>query len=189
MNCEELFDTLCWYVIHTLPKQEDRADRNLRAWNVETLAPKTRQCRYSQFTTSRSYLTKPLFPRYIFARFKLSDLYHKVRFTRGVEGLVSFNSYPTPVDDQIIASIQSRICSDGFVALGEGFSPGDEVIIKDGHFKGFRGIFDREMNDTDRVRILLQAVSFQAHFHIDRDMVKKFDRSTDHDRMDAQGSY
>lgn len=29
-----------WYVVHTNPKQEDRAYSNLRCWGVETLHPK-----------------------------------------------------------------------------------------------------------------------------------------------------
>jgi transcriptional antiterminator RfaH len=177
MNGEDMFETLCWYVIHTHPRQEDRADSNLRAWKVETLAPKTRGRRYNNFTGESSYLTRPLFPRYIFARFKIHDLYHKVRFTRGIENLVSFNGYPTPVAEEIIAAIQSRIRSDGFVALGEEFEPGDEVVIKDGPFRSFSGIFERDMNDADRVRILLQTVGYQAHIQIDRDKIKKLDHS------------
>ena len=35
------------------------------------------------------------------------------------------------------------------------------------------GVFDREMPDSDRVRILLNTVSFQAHIVVDRAVVKK----------------
>jgi transcription antitermination factor NusG len=46
-------------------------------------------------------------------------------------------------------------------------------VVKDGPLKNFAGIFEREMKDTDRVRILLEAVSYQAHVEIGRDMVKR----------------
>jgi hypothetical protein len=46
-------------------------------------------------------------------------------------------------------------------------------LVKDGPLKNFAGIFEREMKDVDRIRILLETVSYQAHIEIDRDMVKK----------------
>jgi len=114
-----------------------------------------------------------LFPSYIFARFKVDGLYHKVRYTRGIRRLVSFGDYPTVISEEIITEIQSRIKEDGFVRIDEVLIRGDEVIIKDGPFKNLAGIFDREVKGADRVRILLQTVSYQAHLVIQKDLLKK----------------
>ena len=46
-------------------------------------------------------------------------------------------------------------------------------MVKDGPLKNLAGIFEREMKDTDRIRILLESVSYQAHIEIERDMVEK----------------
>jgi transcription antitermination factor NusG len=100
-------------------------------------------------------------------------LYHKVRFTRGVSSVVSFGEEPTPIDEEVIALIQSHVKEDGFVRINEEIRPGDRVIVKDGPLKNFAGIFEREMKDTDRVRILLEVVSYQAHVEIGRDLVKR----------------
>jgi len=162
-----------WYVIYTHPKQEDRACSNLKVLGVPIFNPKIRGRRYGQFIIVPTYVTQPLFPRYIFAQFKINDLYHKVRFTRGVYSVVSFGEGPTPIDEEIIALIQSNIKEDGFVRIDEGIRPGDRVIVKDGPLKNFAGIFEREMKDTDRIRILLDAVSYQAHIEVDKDTVKK----------------
>ena len=64
-------------------------------------------------------MAKPLFPRYIFAHFKISDLYHKVRFTRDVYRVVSFGEGPTSIDEEIIALIQTNVKEDGFVRIDE----------------------------------------------------------------------
>ena len=173
MGIEHIWDTPCWYVIQTHPKQEERALSNLNAWQVETFSPKFRDRRTNEFTGKPTFLTKFLFPGYIFARFKINDLYHKVRFTRGVHSLVSFNDYPSPVNDEIISAIKSRIMDDGFVKIGEDFKPGDEVIINHGPFKNFQGIFQRETKEADRVSILLQTVSFQTHVIISREAIKR----------------
>jgi transcriptional antiterminator RfaH len=162
-----------WYVLHTHPKQEDRAACNLRVLGVQILAPKIKERRYNEFASAPTYLTKPLFPSYIFARFKVEDLYHKIRFTRGVRDLVSFNGAPVPVDETAISIIQSRVKADGFVGMNEDPAPGDNVIIKAGPFKDFCGIFEREMKDADRVRILLNTVNYQAHVEIGKSLVAK----------------
>jgi len=166
-------DVTCWYVIHTHSKQEDRAGSNLGVLGVPIFNPKVRERRYNQFVNVPTYVTRPLFPRYIFAQFKINDLYHKVRFTRGVCSVVSFGDGPTSIDEEIIALIQSKVKEDGFVRIDDEIKPSDKVIVKDGLLKNFSGIFEREMNAIDRIRILLEAVSYQAHVEIERDMVKK----------------
>jgi transcriptional antiterminator RfaH len=173
MNKSKIEEMDHWYVVHTHPKQEDRAGSNLQVLGVPIFNLKTRERHYNQYTNIPTCITKPLFPRYIFARFKIDDLYHKVRFTRGVSSVVSFGEEPAQIDEEIIAIIQSYVKEDGFVKISEEIRPGDRVVVKDGPLKNFAGIFEREMKDTDRVRILLEAVSYQAHVEIGRDMVKR----------------
>jgi len=173
MNNAAIEDVTRWYVIHTHSKQEDRAGGNLRVLGIPIFDPKIRERRYNQFSMAATYVTKPLFPRYIFAQFKVHDLYHKVRFTRGVYGVVSFSEGPTPVAEEVIMLIRSNIKEGGFVRIDEEIRPGDRVTVIDGPLKNFAGIFEREMKDTDRIRILLESVSYQAHIEIEKDMVKK----------------
>jgi transcriptional antiterminator RfaH len=90
-------DTARWYVTHTHPMQEERAGSNLRVLGIPTFNPKIRKLRYNQFAIAPNYVVKPLFPRYIFAQFRMDNLYHKVRFTRGIYNVVSFGEGPTPI--------------------------------------------------------------------------------------------
>jgi transcriptional antiterminator RfaH len=166
-------DTLSWYVVHTHPKQEDRSHINLRACGIETLAPKLRVNRYNEFTGKPIHIVKPLFPSYIFSRFIYNELFHKVRYARGVHSLVSFNNKPALVDDEIIDLLRSQMGVDGFVKTLDEFKAGDEVVINKGRFQDFYGVFERGIPDSDRVRILLNTVSFQAHVVVDRAFVTK----------------
>src|SRR5215216_2449652 len=165
-------DDYLWYVICTHPRQEDRAESNLNAWNVETFAPRIKKKRYNQFTGAAIQLVKPLFPRYIFAILKLSEMLQKARYTRGVHSVVGFGAGPSPVDEVIIKIIRSRIGDDGFIQLGERLKVGDAVMIKDGSLRNFTGIFERDIKESDRVMILLNTISFQGHLQIDRDLVR-----------------
>jgi transcriptional antiterminator RfaH len=164
---------MAWFLIHTNPRQEERTTTNLRAWNVETFSPLIRERRSNQFSGEVVYVTKPLFGRYVFARFQLSRLFHKVRYTRGVSQLVSFGGDPVEVDNEIIELIRSRIGEDGFVQIGCDLQPGDPVAIREGALKDFTGVFEREMRGSDRVVLLLDAVSYQARVQIERSLLRK----------------
>lgn len=162
-----------WYVVHTRPKQEDRTAGNLLTLGLEMLNPKLRVTKYNEFTGNPTRLVKPLFPGYIFACFRFSESYHRVRFTRGVHSVICFNDEPSTVDDEIIELIRSRVDKDGFVKTLDELKAGDDVRISDGRFQNLCGVFEREMPDSDRVSVLLNAVSFQAHVVVDRGVVSK----------------
>lgn len=166
-------DGLRWYVIRTKPQEEERAARNLTAWRVETFAPVWKSPRRNQFTGKLSYVVKPLFPRYIFARFDAHVLLQKINYTRGVQNVLNFGNGPTEIEDEIIAIIRSRVGRDGFVKMGDDFKSGDKVRITEGPMSGLVGIFERDAKDKDRVTILLTAISFQSHVMIERELIEK----------------
>jgi transcriptional antiterminator RfaH len=174
MSCATLADIPQWYAIHTHPKQENRAESNLKAWSVEVFLPRIRDCRFNEYTYEPSYFIKPLFPGYLFARFELSYLFHKVRFTRGVHSIVCVGDAPASVDDSVIEIVASQIDEAGFVKIGAGLEPGAKVLIQTGPFKGLTGIFERDTSEIDRIKILLDCVSFQARVEVDRRHVKAF---------------
>jgi len=166
MNCATVIDIPRWYAIHTHSKQENRVESNLKAWNVEIFLPRIRGCRFNVFTDEPSYFIKPLFPGYLFARFALNDLLHKVRFTRGVHSVVSIGNAPASIDDSVIDIIATQIDDEGFVKIGADLEPGAKVLIQAGPFKGLTGIFEREASAADRIKILLDCVCFQAHVEV-----------------------
>lgn len=176
MDSTKAFEPSRWYAIHTRPKEEDRAEMNLKAWGMATLAPKIKETRYNQFTGNPTFFTKSFFPRYLFAWFNAGTLLHQVCYTRGVHSVVSFNHLPLEVDDEAIALIQSRMDKDSFVRMENEPEPGDEVTINNGSLKGLNGIFHKGTKGSDRVSIFLQAVSFQAHVIIDKSLIQRSER-------------
>lgn len=162
-----------WYAVYTKPKDEERADKNLMAWGVETFAPKIQERHYNQFTNAPSYLIKPLFPRYIFARFIASTLLRKIYYTRGVQSIVSLGDTPVVVDDDVIEMIQLRMNQDGFVNIEEELNINDKVMIKGGVLKNFAGIFDRRIKSTARIMILLTCITYQGRVSVEEQLVEK----------------
>jgi transcription antitermination factor NusG len=173
MDEKQIKADLHWYVVYTNPKQERRAESNLSAWGVETLYPKIKKARRNAFTGLPVYETAPLFPRYIFARFCAEKLMHKVCFTRGVNSIVCFDNVPAQIEDETIALITSNIDEAGFAKIGEPFKVGDRLLIQAGPLKGLVGVFERQMKDSERISLLLDAVSYQSRTIIRREMVVK----------------
>jgi len=173
INSEATCGAARWYVVHTNAKQEARAASNLRAWRVETFTPKLKERRDNLYTGVPAFVIKPLFPRYIFARFEAGTLLHKVCFTRGVRSVINFGGIPTQVDDEVISIIQSQVGKGGYIQVDEKLRLGDKVMINDGPLKSLFGIFERETKDADRVALLLTAVNYQCRVVIERELVKK----------------
>lgn len=162
---------LRWYVVQTKPREEERADYNLQAWKVETFAPKIKTRRLNEFNQRSTFISKALFPGYIFARFDASTSLHDINATRGIQRVVRFGDVLIPVDDQVVDMIRMRT-RDGFVQVGEEIPPGGKCTICDGPFNGLIGVLERKMNDNERVMLLLNCVSYQGHFTIERDRLK-----------------
>jgi transcriptional antiterminator RfaH len=161
-----------WYAIHTKPKQEDRADANLRHWGLDTLTPRVADPWRDVSSHKAVDRVRPLFPGYLFARFDATALLHKVRLTRGVHSVVGFGELATPIDDEIIEFIRSRLSEDG-CALLDAFQPGDAVEIVDGPMRSVVGVFQRDLGDQDRVVILLTAIGTCARVNVAKALVRK----------------
>lgn len=160
-----------WYAVYTKPREEDRAESNLRAWGVQTLLPRFKEQRCRELSSNARL--KHLFPRYIFAHFNCDTSLHKVNYTRGVCGVVKFGDKPCPIDDIIIETIQAQIGQEGYINFEETFCSGDHVTIQDGPFKSLHGTVEREMSDSDRLVVLLSSVSYQGRLMIEKALVKK----------------
>jgi transcriptional antiterminator RfaH len=162
-----------WYLVYTNLKQEERANENLKAWGVETVYAKLRARRYNEFTGAPTYITQPLFPRYLFVKFNAREQLSKVRFTRGIQNVVCFGESLATVDHEIIEIIRERIDENGFVKINQELKPGDKVVISAGPLKNLIGIFEREVKGSDRITILLTAIGYQGHLMVERDLVKR----------------
>ena len=162
-----------WYAINTKPNQEQRVLLNLISGGIETFNPKIKSYRVNDFTGKKTFFKKNLFPSYIFAKFDLSKDYNKVRFTRGLQSIVSLGGKPCIVDDDIIELLKTNADADGFITFEKKLHPGDKVIIQKPYLKDFTGVFVRELSDNSRIQILLSTVTYQLNLIVDKNFVVK----------------
>jgi transcription elongation factor/antiterminator RfaH len=143
-----------WFLAHTLPKSEWKAELHLGAQGFRTFQPQIRKTiRHArQLKTVRA----PLFPRYLFVILDLErDRFLSVRSTVGVSSLFSNrDGRPVPVPIGIVESLIER-SDDSLTRLDNDLVKGQQVRILTGPFVDFTGTLDR-LNAAGRVRVLLQ---------------------------------
>jgi transcriptional antiterminator RfaH len=160
-----------WYVIQSKPKQEIRAEENLRAWNVETLLP--RLLRPARSTTAMRVRIEPLFPGYLFARFDVGEMFCKMRYTRGVSKILGTSEGPTPLADSVIDMIKERMDAAGVVTATPTLRPGDRVRIIGGPFKDFLAVFEYSATAAQRVTVLLATLNAQVRVALDGHLIER----------------
>jgi len=142
-----------WYVIHTKPRQEQRALANLvqQGYNCYLPLLATEKLR----TGALTLVQEPLFARYLFISLDASQSgksWSPIRSTLGVSRLVSFGTEPAKVDASLIESL--RLHASQLHSQPERlFRPGDRVQIKDGPFAGLEAIY--QMDDGERRAMVL----------------------------------
>jgi transcriptional antiterminator RfaH len=141
-----------WFLAHTLPKSERRAEMHLRAQGFRTYLPQIKKTvRHArQFREVQA----PLFPRYMFLIIDPSrDRWLSVRSTVGVSSLFTCEGRPVPVPAGIVESLIAH--SDGsLTSLDAGLTKGQSVRIVSGPFANLVGTLDR-LDAAGRTRVLL----------------------------------
>ena len=145
-----------WWLVHTKPRQEDKALANLEAQGFECYLPLLPVEVLQR--GSLKVKDQPLFPRYLFARPSINgagENWGVIRSTLGVNRLVTFGQTPAKVPDELVAQIREH-CSQG--VQSRHFEPGERVEVASGPFAGLEAIY--QMADGEgRVMVLLNILS------------------------------
>jgi transcription elongation factor/antiterminator RfaH len=149
-----------WFLAHTLPKSEWKAELHLGAQGFRTYLPQIQKTiRHArQLRTVRS----PLFPRYLFVILDLErDRWLSVRSTVGVSHLfISQDGRPVPVPVGIVESLIER-SEAGITRLDISLVKGQHVRILSGPFADFVGTLER-LDAAGRVQVLLEMMGTEV---------------------------
>lgn len=146
-----------WYACYTMARREKKVHARFGERGLESFLPIVP--RTSQWHDRRKRIEWPLLPGYVFARFRLPELYH-VLGTPGVSSVVRMNGLPAPISDEEIRNI-ARFAT----ALAESkieprqvrFREGQRVRIVSGPFEGIEGIV-LELRGRRRVLVGLRTI-------------------------------
>ena len=147
-----------WYLVHTKPRQEQRALLNLTQQGYECYLPLIATEKLRQRTVQ--VVQEPLFSRYLFAHLDTSlagKSWGPIRSTIGVCRLVAFGAEPAKVDATLIELLRAQHDA-AQQATTRLFQSGDRVQIKDGPFAGLEAVY--QMPDgASRAMVLIDILS------------------------------
>jgi len=161
-----------WYCLHTKRYKENWVARQLTESCEEVYLPLLRERR--RVRRQLTWRVEPVFPGYLFARFKVAERFRTVRYTPGVVKVVSTHEGgPIEVDQAIINVLRQHSCN-GYIAVQPApFSPGEELEVTDGPFQGLRALFQQELKAGARVAVLLELLSSRVRVELPHAYVQK----------------
>ena len=143
-----------WYCVCARPKHEHIAAARLREAGLEVFLPRIRFKKAS--VRGPVWVTEPLFPHYLFARFNLHASRRLVRNASGVSRIVRFGEFVPAVPDEVIAELRARLGSEELRVIEDDFAPDDRVQIADGALRGLNAVVTQVRPAIERITVLLE---------------------------------
>jgi transcription elongation factor/antiterminator RfaH len=139
-----------WFLVHTQPNRERRAELHLGRQGFRTHFP-TIQKTIRHARQPRS-VRAPLFPRYLFIILDLErDRWLSVRSTVGVSALFACDGRPIPVPEGIVETLIENTDEANLTLFNSGLRAGQPVRILSGPFV----VRLERLDGAGRVRVLL----------------------------------
>ena len=159
-----------WYCARTKPKHEHIAAANLRKnLNLEVFHPRLRIERATRRGVMR--VSEPLLPCYIFFRCIIDEKLGEIQRTNGVNTVVHFARRIPKIADAVIEELKECFEGEETMTVEDRLSPGDEVVVVDGAFRGMRAFVLRVMPARRRVQVLLDVLGRPTPAEVDDNSV------------------
>jgi len=161
----ELAQGARWYLVHTRPNSERKAEFNLEAQGFKTFLPQIeRTVRHARRLTT---VRRPLFPRYLFVRLDIGqDRWLCVNGTIGVTRLFTQEGRPVAVPFGIVETLLAHSDA-GLTRLDHSLAEGQRVRILSGPLANFTATVLR-LNARHSVDVLLEIMGAAVSVSVDR---------------------
>ena len=145
---------MAWYVVYTKSRSEKKVNKELIDKGYSSYLPIIKTMK--QWSDRKKKVEQPLIPGYVFVNTN-QTYFTKILQISGVVNFVKFNKLPARVRDVDIENIKILLRETEHVSVtNQQFTKGEEVLISDGKFKGFKGIIDYQRGKSSLVLSLLE---------------------------------
>lgn len=164
-SSQELAQDARWYLVHTRPNTERKAERNLQAQDFKTFLPEVEKTvRHARRLTT---VRRPLFARYLFVSLNLAcDRWISINGTIGVSRLVAQDGRPAAVPAGIVETLLAH-SDEGVTRLDHALAQGQRVRILSGPLADFTATIMR-LDARHRVDVLLEIMGGAVSASLDR---------------------
>ena len=130
-----------WYALYTKPRWEKKVAKELEENGIETYCPQITEVR--QWSDRKKKVTSPLFKSYVFVHLEEKDR-AKVFDVPGVVQYLFWLGKPAVIRDEEITTIKNWLEDESVEDIEVNhLSPGDELTIAGGSFKGKEAVIER----------------------------------------------
>ncbi|MGB2897176.1 MAG: transcription termination/antitermination NusG family protein [Anaerolineales bacterium] len=165
--------TNLWHVLRSKPHKEDSLFRFVTAEGYRVFYPQIP----ANPVNPRARKIQSYFPGYMFVHACLADIgQNAFQYLPFSMGLIWLGGEPAVVLDRVVHALQTRLAEiwDAGGLTCRDLEPGQRVIIQEGVFEGYEGIFDAYLSGNARVQILLKMLNDRfVPMEIDRALVAK----------------
>jgi len=170
LNFKMKIESPAWYCARTKPKHEHIAAANLRKnLNLEVFHRRLQMERATR--RGVMHVSEPLFPCYIFFRCIIDEKLGEIQRTNGVNTVVHFARRIPKIADAVIEELKECFEGEETMTVEDRLSPGDEVVVVDGAFRGMRAFVLRVMPARRRVQVLLDVLGRPTPAEVDDNSV------------------
>ena len=155
-----------WYLVHTRPNSERKAELNLKAQGLKTFLPQIEKTiRHARRLTN---VRRPLFGRYLFVSLDIDqDRWSPINSTIGVSRLVAQEGRPAAVPFGIVETLLAHSDDAGLTRLDHALAQGQRVRILSGPLADFTATIMR-LDARRRVDVLLEVMGSAVSVSLDR---------------------
>jgi transcriptional antiterminator RfaH len=167
-----------WYVLRSKPRKEATLFRLAQQHGHQVFYPRIPV----KPVNPRASKVRPYFPGYMFVYTDLEAVGESVfRWMPFSAGLVHVGGAPASVAEMTVAAIRTRI-AEIWEAGGlkfDGLKKGERVLVREGMFEGYEGIFDATLSGRQRVRVFLKMLNDRfVPVELDAGTIEKLKRSS-----------
>jgi transcription elongation factor/antiterminator RfaH len=161
----ELAQGARWYLVHTRPNNERKAELNLQAQGLKTFLPQIEKT--VRHARRLATVRRPLFARYLFVSLDIGrDQWFPINSTIGVSRLVAQEGRPIPLPFGIVETLLAHSDA-GLTRLDHSLAQGQRVRILSGPLADFTATIMR-LDARRRVDVLLELMGGAVSVSVDR---------------------
>jgi transcriptional antiterminator RfaH len=143
-----------WNVVHTNPNHEAQVARFFALHEIEVYAPRLPAPPRTRPGSVRALRHRWVFPGYLFMKVPAGFFrWEVVHHAPGVRRVLTQDGAPSLVAEAVIERIRTRLSAPA--PRRPAFRSGQRLVIERGPLAMVDAIFDRELNSSERVQVLV----------------------------------
>jgi transcription antitermination factor NusG len=162
-----------WHVLHAAPNCEPQVCKYLGLHDIEGYAPQFPPPPRTKPGSVRDRKSRWVFPGYVFFRpedgFSRWDL---IRWAPGVRRMLDQDGAPATIGDSVIDHIRRRLAERELIPLRASLYKGQRVVIQSGPLRMVDAIFERNLDASQRVQVLVQLLGRPLAVELDAAIVR-----------------